>query len=136
MRRSRRQKTTIEALRKDNGRLRRTMRKLETRKAALEVLPAKLRAIRKALESELAGLRASGRRCRSRCPLQTPISAGLCGGQLGRNRQAAALEIEQHFAPGLGALPVAVGDRQPLLAAQLVGTDDHAHALLVMVEPW
>ena len=60
----------------------------------------------------------------------------VAGGQLGRNRQAAALEIEQHFAPGLGALPVAVGDRQQLLAAQLVGTDDHAHALLVMVEPW
>ena len=58
LRLSRRQKTTIEALRKDNGRLRRTMRKLETRKAALEVQPAKLRAIRKALESELAGLRA------------------------------------------------------------------------------
>ena len=58
LRRSRRQKTTIEALRKDNGRLRRTMRKLETRKAALAVQPAKLRAIRKALESELAGLRA------------------------------------------------------------------------------
>ena len=36
----------------------------------------------------------------------------VAGGQLGRNRQAAALEIEQHFAPGLGALPVAVGDRQ------------------------
>ena len=58
LRRSRRQETTIEALRKDNARLRRTMRKLETRKAALEVQPAKLRAIRKALESELAGLRA------------------------------------------------------------------------------
>ena len=58
LRRSRRQKTTIEALRKDNARLRRTMRKLETRKAALEVQPAKLRAIRKALESGLAGLRA------------------------------------------------------------------------------
>ena len=35
LRRSRRQKTTIEALREDNARLRRTMRKLETRKAAL-----------------------------------------------------------------------------------------------------
>ena len=58
LRRSRRQKTTIEALRKGNARLRRTMRKLETRKAALAVQPAKLRAIRKALESELAGLRA------------------------------------------------------------------------------
>ena len=61
LRRSRRQKTTIEALRKDNARLRRTMRKLETRKAALEVQPAKLRAIGKALESELAGLRAVGK---------------------------------------------------------------------------
>ena len=58
LRRSRRQKTTMNVLRKDNGRLRRTMRKLETRKAALAVQPAKLRAIRKALESELAGLRA------------------------------------------------------------------------------
>ena len=58
LRRSRRQKTTMNELRKDNARLRRTMRKLEIRKAALEVQPAKLRAIRKALESELAGLRA------------------------------------------------------------------------------
>ena len=58
LRRSRRQKTTIEALRKGNARLRRTTRKLETRKAALEVQPAKLRAIGKALEAELAGLRA------------------------------------------------------------------------------
>ena len=58
LRRSRRQKTTIEALRKGNARLRRTMRKLETRKTALEVQPAKLRAIRKALEAELSGLRA------------------------------------------------------------------------------
>ena len=58
LRRSRRQKTTINALRKNNARLRRTVRKLEVRKAALEVLPAKLRAVRKALEAELAGLRA------------------------------------------------------------------------------
>ena len=58
LRRSRCQKTTIEARRKGNARLRRTVRELETRKAALAVQPAKLRAIRKALESELAGLRA------------------------------------------------------------------------------
>ena len=58
LRRSRRQKTTMNVLRKPNARLRRTVRKLETRKAALAVQPAKLRAIRKALESELAGLRA------------------------------------------------------------------------------
>ena len=58
LRRSRRQKTTINVLRKNNARLRRTVRKLEVRKAALEVLPAKLRAIRKALEAELTGLRA------------------------------------------------------------------------------
>ena len=59
LRRSRRQKTTIErAAQGQNARLRRTMRELETRKAALAVQPAKLRAIRKALESELAGLRA------------------------------------------------------------------------------
>ena len=58
LRRSRRQKTTMNVLRKQNARLRRTVRKLETRKAALAVQPAKLRAIRKALESELAGLRA------------------------------------------------------------------------------
>ena len=81
LRRSRRQKTTMNVLRKQNARLRRTVRKLETRKAALAVQPAKLRAIRKALESELAGFGRSGRRCRSRCPLQTPISAGLCEGR-------------------------------------------------------
>ena len=61
LRRSRRQKTTLNTLRKENARLHRTVRKLETRKAALEVQPAKLRAIRKALESELAGLRAVGK---------------------------------------------------------------------------
>ena len=61
LRRSRRQKTTLNTLRKENARLHRTVRKLETRKAALEVRPAKLRAIRKALESELAGLRAVGK---------------------------------------------------------------------------
>ena len=99
LRRSRRQKTTIEALRKGNARLRRTVRELETRKAALAVQPAKLRAIRKALESELAGLRAvrktlskslsvadadlrrlcegrGARRLRSsRCPGRTPACA-------------------------------------------------------------
>ena len=48
LRRSRRQKTTLKARRKENARLHRTVRKLETRKAALEVQPAKLRAIRKA----------------------------------------------------------------------------------------
>ena len=58
LRRSRRQKTALNARRKENARLHRTVRKLETRKAALEVQPAKLRTIRKALESELAGLRA------------------------------------------------------------------------------
>ena len=61
LRRSRRQKTTLNTLSKENARLHRTVRKLETRKAAPEVRPAKLRAIRKALESELAGLRAVGK---------------------------------------------------------------------------
>ena len=58
LRRSRRQKTTLNARRKGNTRLHRTVRELETRKAALAVQPAKLRAIRKAFEAELAGLRA------------------------------------------------------------------------------
>ena len=40
LRRSRRQKTTLNARRKENARLHRTVRKLETRKAALEVQPA------------------------------------------------------------------------------------------------
>jgi len=60
----------------------------------------------------------------------------VAGGELGRDHEASALEIEQHFAPGLGALPVAVGDRQQLLAAHLVGADDHQDALLVVIEPW
>ena len=58
------------------------------------------------------------------------------GGEFGRDHEAAALEIEQHFAPRLGALPIAVGNGQQLLAAQLIGADDHAHALLVVIEPW
>ena len=59
----------------------------------------------------------------------------VAGGRLGRNRQAAALEVEQHFAPGLGALPVAVGDRQQLLAAPLVGADDDQDTLFVVLHP-
>ena len=75
LRRSRRQKTTLNTLRKENARLHRTVRKLETRKAALEVRPAKLRAIRKA--HRVRACRASsGRedvvevavRCRRRSP--------------------------------------------------------------------
>ncbi|MCZ6863774.1 MAG: hypothetical protein O7I42_26570 [Alphaproteobacteria bacterium] len=46
------------------------------------------------------------------------------------------LGIEKDFAPGLGVLPVPVGDRQQLLAADLVRTDDHQDALLVVIEPW
>ena len=68
LRRSRRQKTTINVLRKNNARLRRTVRKLEVRKAALEVLPAKLRAIRKASSARSVppspGPRWSARPCR------------------------------------------------------------------------
>jgi hypothetical protein len=55
--------------------------------------------------------------------------------RLRAGRQAAALEIEQNFAPGLRALPVTIGDRQQLLAAQLVGTDDHQDALPVLIQP-
>ncbi len=47
----------------------------------------------------------------------------VAGGQLGADRQAAALEIEQHVAPGLGALPVAVGDCQQLFPAILIGAE-------------
>ena len=68
LRRSRRQKTTLNARRKENARLHRTVRKLETRKAALEVQPAKLRAIRKTLSKSLsvadADLRRALRRSR------------------------------------------------------------------------
>ena len=68
LRRSRRQTTTINALRKENARLHRTVRKLETRKAALEVQPAKLRAVRKTLSKSLsvadADLRRALRRSR------------------------------------------------------------------------
>ena len=70
LRRSRRQKTTMNVLRKQNARLRRTVRKLETRKAALAVQPAKLRAIRKAtiksLSRENARLRKGAKTSRNR----------------------------------------------------------------------
>ncbi len=64
----------------------------------------------------------------------------VAGGECGRDREAAALEIEPHFAPGLGALAVAPGDfggnGQQLLPAILIGADDDQDALLVVIQPW
>ena len=57
LRRSRRQKTTIRSLGKENARLRRAVRKLETRKAALESQLARLRATGATLSKALFGRR-------------------------------------------------------------------------------
>ena len=57
LRRSRRQKTTIKSLGKDNARLHRAVRKLETRKAALESQLARLRATGTTLSKALFGRR-------------------------------------------------------------------------------
>ena len=57
LRRSRRQKTTIKSLGKDNARLHRAVRKLETRKAALESQLARLRATGTTLSKALFGPR-------------------------------------------------------------------------------
>ena len=53
----------------------------------------------------------------------------IADGQLGRHPEAAPLEIEQQLAPRqlaprLGALAVAVSDRQQLLAAVFISADD------------
>ena len=57
LRRSRRQKTTIRSLSKENARLHRAVRKLETRKAALESQLARLRATGTTLSKALFGRR-------------------------------------------------------------------------------
>ena len=57
LRRSRRQKTTIRSLSKENARLHRTVRRSETRKEALEGRLAKLRATGKALSGTVGDLR-------------------------------------------------------------------------------
>ena len=44
-------------------------------------------------------------------------------------------EVDQDLAPGRGALAVAVGDRQDLLAAELVSADEDQDALPVVIEP-
>ena len=58
----------------------------------------------------------------------------ITGGELGWRDQAPSLEIEQQFEPALGALAVAVAQADDVLVADLVGTDDHQQALLVVLE--
>ena len=62
MRRSRRQKTTINALRKENARLRKGAQASKTRRETSEVRLAGLRAIRKSLSKSLSGADAELRR--------------------------------------------------------------------------
>jgi len=54
--------------------------------------------------------------------------------QLGADLQAAALEVEQQFAPALRAFAVAVDEPNNVLVSLGVGGDDHQHALLVVIE--
>ena len=61
-RRSRRQKTTINTLRKDNTRLRKAARASKTRREASEARLARLRATRKALSKSLSGADADRRK--------------------------------------------------------------------------
>ena len=59
----------------------------------------------------------------------------VADGQLGIVLQAAALEIEQHLAPALGAFAKAVGHGQQFLAAVFVRSDDHQNALFFLSHP-
>ena len=59
----------------------------------------------------------------------------VADGELRRHRQAAALEVKQQLQAALLALAVAVAQADDVLVADLVGTDDHQQALLVVLEP-
>ena len=109
LRRSRRQKTTLNALRKENARPHRTVRKLETRKAALEVQPAKLRAIRKTLSKSLSVADADLRRALRRSRRQKATIKSLSrenarlrkGAKTSRNRiETLEVQLERLRATG------------------------------------
>ena len=57
----------------------------------------------------------------------------IANGQVRGLAQAAALQVQQQFAPALAAFTVAVHKAQNVLVAPLVGADNHQHALLVGV---
>jgi hypothetical protein len=60
----------------------------------------------------------------------------VAGGELGRKREPVLVaQAEQQLAPALGALPPAVLDREQLLPAARVGTDEHQHALPIVFQP-
>jgi hypothetical protein len=64
---------------------------------------------------------------------QGPVASS----ELGRDGEAVLVaQAEQQLAPALGALAVAVLDRQQLLAAVGVGADEDKDALPVAVESW
>ena len=76
LRRSRRQKTAIKSLSKENARLRKAVRKSETRQAGLEVQLAKLRATGAVLSKALFGRR---ERAAGEAALGAPVQEALCG---------------------------------------------------------
>ena len=60
----------------------------------------------------------------------------VTGGELGCKREPVLVaQPEQELAPALGALAVAVLDREQLFSAARVGTDQHQQALPVVIEP-
>ena len=94
LRRSRRQKTTIGRLRKDNARLRKAARTSKTRREASEARLAGLRAARKALSKSLSGADANLRRALRRSRRQKATIKSLSrenarlrkGAKMSRNR--------------------------------------------------
>jgi len=58
----------------------------------------------------------------------------VANGQLRRHRQTALLQPVQQVAPAVRVLPEAVHDRQNILLAILIRTDNHQHTLAIPVQ--
>ena len=90
LRRSRRQKTTINVLSKENARLRRAVKGSRTRREASDALLAKLRATRKSLSKSLRGADAELRRALRRSRRQKATIKSLSRENARRRKRAKA----------------------------------------------
>ena len=64
--------------------------------------------------------------------MATDISNAVTHGQLGRGFQPPALQVQEQFAPALGAFAKATGQAQNILVAPFVSADNHQHTLAIV----
>lgn len=67
-------------------------------------------------------------------PQRRPEAQGAVAAVDRRRGHATASQVTQHVRPGLGGLPVAVGDRDQLRGAIRADADDHQRAQPVVFE--